>query len=623
MQLAAVFLSAFVAAALGMPAGHVQHEAHEANPSIIKRAGAALDKTVPVRIALKQRNLENGMGMLMEVSDPDSPKYGQHYTQEQVTEAFAPEQESIDTVTKWLVDAGVPAESIKMPRSQGWLQFRTTVDKLESLLHTKYNVFEDRDTSEHFLGTEAYHLPADVAEHVDFVSPAVAMYKVSNTRETTRSTIAVEEVPTKTASKRQFSGDDDPLANCDQLITPECIKAMYNIADARATPNPNNRMGMFESGAVIDQGDLNGFYANYAPNIPDGFGPKWNLIGYTAMPSPAGGAEPALDFDVAYPIIYPQNMDLFQVSQASNDLLDRFLDAIDGSFCTADGGDDPTNDPPSDPSLCGKYKPTNVISISYGGPEKKWPLKYVKRQCDEFMKLGLQGTSVFFASGDGGVAGPHGKQCSGDGGVFTVSATSGCPYITSVGATELPSGSRPGDAEQVPTRFAPGGGFSNFYTRPDYQNTAVNTFLTKHAPSFKGYNSTDGTSPSSSKNGVFNKAGRGYPDISVVGAHGAIYFQGSTKSTGGTSMAAPIMAAMFNLINEDRLAAGKKPLGFLNPAIYKNPSMFTDVTLGGMLKTNAGSCNGNSFDAVPGWDPASGLGTPQYPVMAKYFTGLP
>ncbi|CEJ81196.1 hypothetical protein VHEMI01340 [[Torrubiella] hemipterigena] len=616
MQFAALFVSAFVAAALGMPAGHVQHESHEAHPSIIKRAGAALDKVVPVRIALKQSNLDNGMDMLMEVSDPESAKYGQHYTQEEVSKAFAPEQKSVDAVKKWLVEAGIPADSIKAPASQGWLQFQTTVDKLETLLHTKYNVFEDRDSSEHFLGTEAYHLPAEVAEHVDFVTPAVAMYKVKNTGRAVRS-----PATTSTVSKRAVG--DDPLSGCDESMTPECIKTMYNIADAKQSPNPANRLGMFEMGSFINQDDLNGFYTNFANYIPQGFGPKIDFIAYRGDPSPGGSAEPALDFDVAYPIIYPQNIELYQVRNTNNDLLDHFLDAIDGSFCTTDGGDDPNIDGPDDPSSCGKFKPTNVISVSYGGPESKWPIKYVKRQCNEFMKLGLQGTSVLFASGDGGVAGPHGKSCSGDGKVFTASATSGCPYITSVGATELPSGSSPGDAEQVPTHFAPGGGFSNFYPRPDYQRSAVESFLTNHKLNFKGYNNTDGSVPSSSKNGVFNQAGRGYPDIAVVGAHGAIFFQGEVKHTGGTSMAAPIMASMFNLINEDRLAAGKKPLGFLNPAIYKNPSMFTDVTLGGMLKTPAGSCDGNSFDAVTGWDPASGLGTPQYPVMAKYFTGLP
>ena len=49
-----------------------------------------------------------------------------------------------------------------------------------------------------------------------------------------------------------------------------------------------------------------------------------------------------------------------------------------------------------------------MISISYGGQESDLPAYYQKRQCNEFMKLGMQGVSIVVASGDSGVAGPPG-----------------------------------------------------------------------------------------------------------------------------------------------------------------------------------------------------------------------
>lgn len=55
--------------------------------------------------------------------------------------------------------------------------------------------------------------------------------------------------------------------------------------------------------------------------------------------------------------------------------------------------------------MCGVYKPTNVISVSYGGGEQFVPIAYQRRQCLEFMKLGLQGVSIIFSSGDAGVGG--------------------------------------------------------------------------------------------------------------------------------------------------------------------------------------------------------------------------
>ena len=59
--------------------------------------------------------------------------------------------------------------------------------------------------------------------------------------------------------------------------------------------------------------------------------------------------------------------------------------------------------------MCGVYKPINVISVSYGGQEADLPISYQKRQCLEYMKLGLQGVSFLFASGDSGVSSKYAK----------------------------------------------------------------------------------------------------------------------------------------------------------------------------------------------------------------------
>ena len=79
------------------------------------------------------------------------------------------------------------------------------------------------------------------------------------------------------------------------------------------------------------------------------------------------------------------------------------------------------------------------------------------------MKLGLQGFSVVFSSGDSGVAGPSGEGgnadgCLGPGGnIFNPDFPATCPYITSVGATYLPPGADVKlDAEVAVTRFASG-----------------------------------------------------------------------------------------------------------------------------------------------------------------------
>jgi tripeptidyl-peptidase-1 len=71
-------------------------------------------------------------------------------------------------------------------------------------------------------------------------------------------------------------------------------------------------------------------------------------------------------------------------------------------------------------------------------------------------------------------------------------------------------------------------------------------------------------------------------------------------------------------INEERLAIGKSTVGFINPALYSNPWVLNDITNG-----SNPNCGTGGFSAVPGWDPVTGLGTPNYPRMLELFLSLP
>ena len=251
-----------------------------------------------------------------------------------------------------------------------------------------------------------------------------------------------------------------------------------------------------------------------------------------------------MDFQISYPIIYPQNSILFQtdddVYEANytyDGFLNNFLDAIDGSYCSfsefGETGNSPLDPPYPDPNpggfkgglQCGVYKPTNVISISYGGQEADLPPSYQKRQCDEFMKLGMQGVSIVVASGDSGVAGPAGDDsangCLGGGTVFSPDFPATCPYLTVAGATYLPPGANVNqDQEVAVTRFPSGGGFSNIYPIPDYQNAAVTNYLKNSPPPYPSYQSKfDGSI--GTNGGLYAANGRSYPDCSAIGT--AIY----------------------------------------------------------------------------------------------------
>ncbi len=67
------------------------------------------------------------------------------------------------------------------------------------------------------------------------------------------------------------------------------------------------------------------------------------------------------------------------------------------------------------------------------------------------------------------------------------------------------------------------------------------------------------------------------------------------------------------------MKAGKGPLGFINPTLYKHPEMLHDITKGGN-----GNCKADGgFEAGSGWDPVTGLGTPDYPKLLEMLLKLP
>jgi tripeptidyl-peptidase-1 len=56
----------------------------------------------------------------------------------------------------------------------------------------------------------------------------------------------------------------------------------------------------------------------------------------------------------------------------------------------------------------------------------------------------------------------------------------------------------------------------------------------------------------------------------------------------------------------------------MNPVLYANPSALNDVKSG-----NNSRCSTNGFAAVKGWNPLTGLGTPNYAKLLKLFMALP
>jgi tripeptidyl-peptidase-1 len=420
------------------------------------------------------------------------------------------------------------------------------------------------------------------------------------------------------------------LVNCDSMITPACLQALYNVPP-NTSAMKNNSLGVVEyTPQAYLQSDLNMYFKQFSPR-QDGLSPDTNLIDgaiiQTKNQSFNFNGESALDLEFAMSLIFPQQVALYQVGDLVNGgSFNNFLDAIDGSYCSFEGGDSkdanidgqyPDNLPGGfkGPENCGSVVATNVISTSYSSNEADLTAAYEQRQCLEYMKLGLQGVSILYSSGDFGVAGNSG-QCinpvtgaynNGSTGLFNPSFPGTCPYITSVGATQVLNGSTVRSPESASKRVIfSGGGFSNVFPMPSYQKNAMATYFAQHAPSYGAdrYNNSQTV--------------RGYPDVSANGVNYVVAVNGQFSLAFGTSASCPTFASLVNMINAKRLNAKKSPVGFLNPTLYANPQVLTDITIGG----NQGYGT-KGFTAVPGWDPVTGLGTPNFPAMLDLFMGLP
>ncbi|KAJ7203774.1 peptidase S8/S53 domain-containing protein, partial [Mycena pura] len=442
-------------------------------------------------------------------------------------------------------------------------------------------------------------------------------------------------------------------ASCDQTFTPACARSLYNMTYIPKAIDKNS-FGMVSGiSNTFLQSDLDTFFANFSPSLV-GKSPLFVSIdgGVVDVGNGSDVGEDGWILQYTMTLVDPQPVTMMQVGDpVAGDFLsfNEWLDAVDGSYCTSDGGDDLAFDPQfPDPTIvggfqghsCGTVKPPLVITNSRADQEYRLSPFYEKRQCNEFAKLGLMGVTVLFSAGDVGAAGTTRGYCLDDNGSVNLNAThfnpawsAACPWITAVGGTQVKanlSGSHVGAAveevwnhEVVPGLgffISGGGGFSNRFPTPQYQKAAVDSYLANLRK----------TNPQQLKH--FNAGGRAYPDISANANNFVAVEDGAFTLDSGASGATPMVASIITLVNDARLAAGKSPVarvlwsGNDNQQIYSPhfAGAFNDIVSG----TSQG-CKGwqgdraGGFEAVPGWDPATGVGTPNLGVLIEKWLELP
>ncbi|KAI0081293.1 subtilisin-like protein [Panus rudis PR-1116 ss-1] len=537
------------------------HEARDGVPEgFVKTGSAPADNTFRLRIALTQNDPEGLTDALMSVSEPTSPKFRQHLSKEEVEKFVAPKPDTVAAVNQWLSEHGLTAQ--KLSPTGDWIGVDVSVSKASELLDADFSVFKHQETGTESIRTLAYSIPADLKDHIQLVHPTITFPNPLSLR-------PVFSTPAKINTPAVNLTSDAVPASCASVMTPACLQALYGIPTTPATQRSNQLAvsGFIEQFA--NQQDLRTFLTNLRPDLNPATTFTLQTLDGGQNPQAISQAGIEANLDIQYTIGVATGVPTVFISvgeQFHDGGLEGFLDIIN--------------------FLLGESNPPQVLTTSYGQNENTVSSNLANQLCNAYQQLGARGTSILFASGDGGVAGSQSTRCTN----FLPTFPSGCPFMTSVGATT--------SVPETSATFS-SGGFSNVFTRPSYQSAAVTAYLNKLG---------------NTNSGKFNRNGRAFPDVAAVGDNVEIVFQQQFGLVAGTSCSSPIFASVISLINDRLAAAGKPSLGFLNPFLYSTAASagaFNDITTG----SNPG-CNTNGFPATTGWDPVTGLGTPNFAKLA-------
>jgi tripeptidyl-peptidase-1 len=495
--------------------------------------------------------------LFWEVSDPQNPNYGKYLTFEELGRLMSAPQAHIDIVTNYLNGFGV---TFTINPNQDMIDAQIPVGTIEKMLNTKLGLFErTKDHTRLVRALRPYYLPIEVASAVDIVGNLLDFPNWWQPKRV--------EAPGAVGNWPNYCG-----TKCAGLIVPNVMSQKYNIM--QTTPNAKNSMSVAEfQDQHYDQTDLNTFTT--ACSLPTTV-----VVDKLAANSPSGCSaglciEALLDIEYIH-ALGPNTFPVNDYWLSTYSLL-NWINA-----------------------LLADSSATLVNSVSYGNDEAQNSVAYMNSCNTQFQAAGVRGLSILFAAGDQGVWGREGPST----GQFNPDFPAGSPYITAVGGTDF-TGSSITSTETCCTKG--GGGFSNTFAQPSYQSSIVKAYLTNPSAAL----------PSST---LYNATGRAYPDISATFGSYIPYCMvegGKYVGVEGTSAACPVTASVMVQLNYLQLNAGKPPLGFLNPWIYQtyqlHPTAFTDITTG----RNTDNLGGG-FLAIAGWDPCSGVGTPNQATLATF-----
>jgi kumamolisin len=326
-------------------------------------------------------------------------------------------------------------------------------------------------------------------------------------------------------------------------------------------------IGIIELGGGYRPADLEAYFSQIGVKMPNVTAVSVDRGRNAPSTAQSADGEVMLDIEVTASIAPGAKIVVYFAAGATDrDFLDAITEAVH----------DTTNNP-------------SVISISWGGPEAAATESFQTEFDQTLQSAATLGITVTVASGDNGAADEGPNEWDNK---THVDFPASSPHVLACGATNIQVSGNAIDAESVWNQHAAdtaddsfgssGGGISDFFPVPSYQAQIQQL--------------TDIST---------GKSGRGVPDVSGDGDPASGYLvrvDGQEFPIGGTSAVAPLWAALIALVNQK---LGQRA-GFINPLLYANPSALHDVIVG---DNKVGSAE-MGYSATSGWDPCTGLGSP-------------
>jgi tripeptidyl-peptidase I len=542
---------------------------------------------VGLRAEDAQRKLQK---IALDMANPLHPRFRKHLSSVALQQALQVSAEQYDKVENWLKSVDDNYRCL-----QGHiLEASMTIGQAEQLLNTSYSVYSDG--SREIVRSEAIHVPEFLQGDISFIAPTTQFPKARKPADPPSSKLAA--TPHGEIDRRDSCGSSD-------YTTPSCVRQIYNIT-WDAEPNRTTFAVYATEAASYSASDMQSFLSTYNPPAAAA-NADFEIIGSDnaseGSPGVGGAFETHLDTQTSLGLAWPAQGILYNLGGVFGpnpgtvfDPLVQFLQ-----------------------DLIHNETVPSVVSFSESIPEDQVDADYAKQLCNMMAQVGARGVTLLFSSGDNG---PQGDQPSGThNAVFEPEFPASCPFVTAVGGTTNladETGATQSTITGLINSFsyiASGGGFSNLFSRPSYQDDTVQPYLDNQVPD-SYFNE-----PS------FNPSGRGIPDVAAFSTNFPVVWHDLTIGIGGTSAATPLWAAIITLLNDYEASQNRPTLGFVNPWLYSLPEgTLKDITTGG---DNAGECHllegctltlGDSlpgFNVTGGWDAVTGLGSPVFSKLVE------